>query len=144
MYRFTIEELERQFREYLPERITLVSSQGISRMTVQIAEDFMRRFKMEELQKDYGYQGTAFRAAANCVAVLAVMKRGGCTFAGKTWTVEDGGPLPFEDMDRAGGEVKCEVCGLEYRQHPPDLGELSNNDEPFLVVLCEGRKRAKL
>lgn len=35
---------------------------------------------------------------------------------------------------RASGEVFCEVCGYQFRDHPADLSE------PSLQVLCSGRR----
>lgn len=44
---------------------------------------------------------------------------------------------------RASGESICDVCGREYRQHPVDEDQLSYDDQPFLIVLCNG-DRVKL
>lgn len=44
---------------------------------------------------------------------------------------------------RASGESICDICGREYRQHPADEEQLSYDDQPFLIVLCNG-DRVKL
>ena len=38
---------------------------------------------------------------------------------------------------RAGGDVRCEVCGKPYRKHP--FTEHRFNDGPYLNRLCDGR-----
>jgi hypothetical protein len=43
------------------------------------------------------------------------------------------------DCDRADGRCVCR-CGLEYRDHPGDPAVLSNFGEPFLTILCDGRR----
>jgi hypothetical protein len=44
------------------------------------------------------------------------------------------------DFDRASGACVCDRCGLAYRDHPDERAVLSNTGEPFLVVLCDGRR----
>jgi hypothetical protein len=44
------------------------------------------------------------------------------------------------DFDRASGACVCDRCGLHYRDHPDERAVLSNTGEPFLVVLCDGRR----
>lgn len=39
----------------------------------------------------------------------------------------------FQDYERAGGDTVCEMCGLEYIEHP--LGMLE-----FLHLLCNGKQ----
>jgi hypothetical protein len=39
-----------------------------------------------------------------------------------------------DTWQRASGEVFCEVCGYQYREHPRDAGE------PSLQILCAGRR----
>lgn len=55
------------------------------------------------------------------------------------------GPLPEHSGKdyRAAGDCVCEACGKEYRRHPYDFWELSYDDRPFLMVLCNG-DRVKL
>lgn len=44
------------------------------------------------------------------------------------------------DCDRADGRCTCPGCGLEYRDHPQDPRVLSNAGEPFMTILCDGRR----
>jgi len=46
-------------------------------------------------------------------------------------------PDPFL---RASGDCVCDVCGDQYRHHPHDMKQLGYGDEPFLRVLCNGRR----
>lgn len=43
-------------------------------------------------------------------------------------------PVPDEVIERAGGDVECEHCGLVYFQHPHDLRE------PWMTLVCGGRR----
>jgi hypothetical protein len=54
------------------------------------------------------------------------------------------GPLPeHSGRDyRAAGDCIC-PCGREYRRHPLDFWELSNDQLPYMRVLCNG-DRVKL
>jgi hypothetical protein len=45
-----------------------------------------------------------------------------------------------EKSARAGGEVRCNVCGDLYRRHPMDHTILGAGDRPFLNRLCDGRR----
>ncbi len=38
---------------------------------------------------------------------------------------------------RAGGDVLCKACGLEYRRHP-NTGDRDWNGDPYLRRLCDG------
>ncbi len=49
----------------------------------------------------------------------------------------------FDDFDRAAGGAICEACGMAYYDHPMDLNTLSYDGQPYLNVLCDG-KRVKL
>lgn len=42
------------------------------------------------------------------------------------------------EMDRGNGNFICDGCGYSFRLHPDYRGVLYN-DEPFLVVLCDGK-----
>jgi hypothetical protein len=44
----------------------------------------------------------------------------------------DFGPEPEGLVNRASGNAVCEICGLEYYDHPHD-------DELSAVVTCDGR-----
>lgn len=52
-------------------------------------------------------------------------------------------PAPTGEDYRASGGVMCRACGCEYRLHPMDPDVLSDQNEPFLNVLCSG-DRVKL
>ncbi len=44
-------------------------------------------------------------------------------------------PLPEDEApERAGGDVRCEHCGLVYFNHPADLRE------PWMTLICGGRR----
>ncbi len=40
---------------------------------------------------------------------------------------------PEEDFGRAGGNVICKDCGLEYLEHP-------DGSEPWMTLLCNGKQ----
>ena len=42
------------------------------------------------------------------------------------------------EFTRASGEVKCEICGMEYWRHPNSLHR-DFNGYPYLKVLCDDR-----
>lgn len=42
--------------------------------------------------------------------------------------------------ERCSGQVICEECGQLYYAHPMDWRVVGYNDEPFLNVLCDGRR----
>ena len=43
-----------------------------------------------------------------------------------------------DDMRRASGDCKCDICGKLYRQHKYDKEWLDYNSEPYLNRLCDG------
>jgi hypothetical protein len=45
-----------------------------------------------------------------------------------------------EDMVRAGGDCVCAQCGEPYRRHAHDPYESDASGEPWLTVLCDGRR----
>ena len=47
------------------------------------------------------------------------------------------------DFVRAGGDVECISCGKTYYKHPLDINIKSYSGEPFLHIICGG-KRVKL
>lgn len=45
-----------------------------------------------------------------------------------------------DDFDRADGRAICRRCGHEFQDHRYDLDELGYGGQPFLHVLCGGRR----
>jgi len=72
------------------------------------------------------------------VAWLGMSPQDARAFAGHV--LEKANEADPDSFIRASGDCVCEVCGDQYRHHPHDMKQLGYNDEPFLRVLCNGRR----
>lgn len=54
--------------------------------------------------------------------------------------IKPSGVIFSEGFTRASGDCVCVLCGKEYRKHPHDMDDLGYDGEPFLRLLCDGRR----
>ena len=56
----------------------------------------------------------------------------------KQRAAEQMGSRDTPEFFRAGGDVRCEECGRQYRKHPHAKEYLDWNGDPYLRKLCDG------
>jgi hypothetical protein len=122
--------------------------EGPKRFPVQIIGEFRRKHPMwipwvPLPIAEVAYQRYAARYSAR-QSLEEIGERGGFDPRELDGLLKDG--LPDDDpedpnqMQRAHGDMECEVCGIAYWRHPPcPLFIDSTTNSPYLHRLCDGR-----